>query len=478
MQTNRTVLLIAACAIAVCLLYWCSADRIYDHDCFLFGVASRGLLEHKVLYKTTYDNKPPFTILFFVFPQLIAKTSWPVMQICFGIWIVLQSLLLILLLRKYNLTASLLAGLVMALLPLTRAEFIWPSSEHLSNTFVLLDFILAYVIWRESNFSLAQCFIAGAATCAGFHCRQTALIAAVVPAFAVAAAPSTVRCKLAGIAAGAAGFLIIFLVAAGTVVWLGDWNGYIYTVFVYPSLYAGAVSFEFLLAMGAGFLSMLAPLLVLSLAPEALASRYRWFVLAAGLISIVMALAPLRPYYHYLASLLPFLAIVFFIFLDVKGAVVTSRKVKAGVAAGVTAFVLFAALNNVILAVVNPNAYLLTDVAAEIDKISGKDDTLFVVGDHGACVYYFAHIPPANMYFAPMLLDPPWSAILPEKIEAVLAQYRSRPPTVLTVHTNLLGLKTRLNSLNLVDEYLRSGAYSIAAEKNGWTIFKRAAPAP
>jgi hypothetical protein len=478
---KKPLLLLGLCAVMLVVLYGSTAEQIYDHDCFGYAVAARGLLEHKVLYKTTWQDKPPFAILFFVIPQLFARGSYSALQIALGVWMALQALIVFVMLRKYNPLAALLTGVLLALLPLTRLEFIWPSTEHLSNTFILINCIFGYIFIRESGFTLSQCFLAGSATCAGFHCRQTALLSAAIPGIAILLAPCTAMQKLKGIACAALGSAAVFLFVFALIAWLGDWNGYLYTVFTYPKLYAAGFSIEAVLAMAGGYFSIPVALLTLALLPAALASRYRTLVIVAALVSIAMAVAPFRVAFHYLASMLPLAGLLFFLWLDAdeKGDAAMPRF-KLNLAGGVAAFALLAGLQNIVWASTHPNTALLSDVAGKIDTLAEKSDTLFVVGDHADCIYYFSKVPPANTYFMDFQLDPHWSEILPEKIETVLARYRSEPPGIITIHTNLLGLKLKLNSLNLVNELLNSGAYRPAGEKNGWSFFKRlnaAAPA-
>src|SRR5262249_19017919 len=133
----------------------------------------------------------------------------------------------------------LVGAALLAFLPLSDFHYAWLSSEDASNGFVLLTLLGAYRCFDSRRIAASDALLMGAGLVLAFHARQTAAVMAAPCLVALALADEPRRRKLEGVALRASGALLAWAAVIALVFTVGDFSGYLYTVFVAPRRYPG-----------------------------------------------------------------------------------------------------------------------------------------------------------------------------------------------------------------------------------------------
>ena len=468
------------------LIYSATAFKLYDPNCFVYSVAAQGLLDGKVLYKTAWQDKPPISILFFALPQIFARGSFLHMQMLLGFWIFIQALLYFILLpNELKKIAPWICAFFVIFLPLTRTDFVWLSTEHISNLFVTFNLLIAFRIFFYKKFTLWECLLIGVATCLTFNSRQNTLLFGLLPVSAILFTQASVRNKLLGLLLIAGSFFCTFLLVLFWLLGWGDLQGYFYTVFEYPRLYARATSIKGAISLFLDFWQSSLCLIIIILAAFSIIyiRRYRFLVVTAIGIGLLVCVAPCKPYLHYFSNLIPVVGLLLAVcFAEPNLAEVRSKRLLVGCFA---AYVFISGTRTTLYPILKPTINQFVEVAFAVNKVADANSTLFVSGPvtETAFIQFAARTPPANTYFFDVQLNPYWSYILPQKIDVVVAEYISKPPSILALHKEVINRisdrstnvsnSERSNSDRLILDLLYKFVYKKVKQVNDWQLFVR-----
>lgn len=426
--------LIAAIVVEV-LAYYLSSHTLVDHDPLVMGEVARRVLDGEVLYREAWDNKPPLALLFYAPAQWIAPTSYLAQQLFCAIWTGAQALVTYLWLRGESGLVRNVATSLVLLLPLSRTDFAWASSEDAVNLFALLLALLGYRILRRGAWLGWEPWLAGALALIAFHVRQTGILFAGLPLLAIVTAPQGVRAKGGALAQMTAGGAVGLGLSLALVFATTDFGAYIETMFIGPQRY-GATDLAKLhwiirehLVSASQHPYFLMTLIALLVAAD---WRDRWFVLVLVALSGVTILAPSKPFGHYQEQLIPLL---------VLGGIVALRNLQShsGVAAGAygNALVLFFLISALITGELlrNDHGHIaeLDSVVETLAREDAKDPgTLLAIGEDSAYLYFRSRVKPVNQkYHWDLFFDA--DDFLPEAPEQVVASILAHPPTWLVL---------------------------------------------
>jgi hypothetical protein len=273
--------------------------------------------------------------------------------------------------------------------------------------------------------------VAGAAVCLAFHCRQNAVLAGLLPPFAVWTSDAARAAKLRALAWFGLGGIATWLALLLVVLAISDLHGYLYQVFVFPHRFAAATGRAELYSM----LLRLAELPLIGLlglsASLALFSPQRRLVIAALLAGVCICVLPPKHHEFYWVSLFPFIA--FGLLAGLAGHASRLRHLEY-VAIGVVGACVLAGLPRVIYeARSTPRTAALDDVAAWIDNRAHPPATLLVCGPFGTeYIGYRSTLLPANKYAISWEIQIN-DRMMPESFEQILDSYLARPPAVLVI---------------------------------------------
>lgn len=414
--------------------YWISARTLVDHDALVMGEVARRVVEGEQLYSEAWDNKPPLALLFYAPAQALAPGSYLGQQMFCALWTLLQAACAFMLLRaESTLVRSTVTALVL-LLPLSRTDFVWASSEDAVGLFALVLTLIGYRILRRESWLGWEPWLCGALATVAFHMRQPGILFAALPLLSMAIAPKAIGAKLLGALQMAGGALLGLGVVLAIVLPTTDWASYIDAMFVAPQRY-GMMSaaqlhwaFREQLVILRTHPYILMVLLALVWAPGA---RDRWLVLASVAVSVVVVLAPCKPFGHYQEQLIPMLVLVTLVALRALQA--SAPSIAATYGAALVAFYLGNAL---ITAELLRNdhgeqAELDTIVRALERENKLHPGTLFATGPNSAYIYFKSRVRPVHpRYHWDLFLDMPY---LPEPNEQVVAAILDKPPSYLVI---------------------------------------------
>jgi hypothetical protein len=294
---------------------------------------------------------------------------------------------------------------------------------------------------------------AGLCTAFTFQSRQNTLLGGAVLALAILMSSQSLRRKLLDLAWVALGFGLGLAVLLMIVATWGDLRGYFYVVFVYPKNYAKAtyqtlpqmiysfgVLFKFLWVQVFGLILVILCCL-LRFDKTFKKRRIPIFLAAATLSGIFICLAPLKAYSHYWASLVPFVALLAFAYLDERQSAPsrTGKLICAACAGYLVSLSLLSASYFAIATYTRGMRANLDKVVERVNSTAGKSDTLLVLGEQieAAYVCYQTRPLPANPVFSSMQMEPYWSEILPKKFDVVFEEYLKAPPSIIVVGPHL-----------------------------------------
>ena len=298
-----------AILVSLPFLYWATARQAVSTDPFVYAQTAKELLAGHRLYLDTWQDKPPLVFLFFAIPQLFDPRSYAALSFFLGICLAIQAILFRWTFRS-NRVAAFCCLLFVALFPMTNSDFVWLSTEHLSNFFVAGNLLLAFAIYRDRKFRLGQCALAGVLSCLAFHVRQNALFSGTVPLLSILLSGQSNQAKAVGAAVMAGAAVACWGLVLALMASIGDLHGYFYTVFTYPRLYANAGESGSNLDLLLDVFQLVLPILLAILLGLTWGGRYQWLAVGAAIIGVGFCMLPQRPFPHYWANLLPTIALL------------------------------------------------------------------------------------------------------------------------------------------------------------------------
>ncbi len=466
--------------------------EVYSEDSFAYAEVAQRMLQGDRLYVDIWLDKPPFAILFYAVPQLIAPGSSVGLQVWLGVWVLLEGLLAIVAVGARS-TGWLQRSAVVAcllLLPFAGRPFIWASTSHHANLFVVWVLFVSYRLVTSGAVSLWALAASGCCLTIMFNIRQNTLIYSAVPVMAILLTPAQRKetvTRFAALALGAAaGWVAVLLIVWRTT----TVQDYVDTVFLYPRRYAAAEGWSqglenvVTLLMSAAkepLVAMTALVALLGLARGCPHSfRVRLFLSCVLLVGVVHCVLPLKPYSHYWTGLIPVTAL--FVFHGVAGDDGTFRRLRL-IVCGILFLVL--AVQSVALSNEARNARSVTTlntVAAAVDRVTGPGDTLLVVDSRFSNASYLCFATkarPANRVFFCVQLGGYWCTILPQGIDQVEAEYYRDPPTIITVRGELIrnasenGVDLDLCRTKVAVRLLKKYKYTLMETVEQFDIYKR-----
>lgn len=479
------VLIAALGVLAVSLIvtsYGVTSLQVYSPDPFTLGICAQQLLGGGALYDAAWQDKPPLALLAYAVTQLIAPGSYLALQICFGLF--LSTMGLVAAWRARSTAAKVLCVAIIALLPLSDIDLLWPSTEHLSNLFVGLALALALYDRQRPDGNTWVAVAAGVCVVCAFHTRQTSVLVGIVYPAVILASRMSRRQTLARIAGFIVGGLLAWAANIALVVMIGDIRGYFETVFLYPARYSDVGS---LASVGKLLLESARtpiPAITTLLLATAWRTRDRWFAVGLVFLGLLSCALPQRSYPHYIASMLPFLVALVWICDEHGDKVAGSLRVISFTA--VTVGLLTAALT-IERIVESPSARWLDEVVDMVDQVGEPEDTLWVAGPKiGTYIQFTSSLEPSHTYSAAFQLDPPWNEMLPAPRRSIMADYLESPPDVLVVYDEVVrSVSTQKavlapdqikSSRQLVGALLATNRYRNNGVVNGFVVFSLQRP--
>ena len=275
----------------------------------------------------------------------------------------------------------------------------------------------------------------GAALALAFHSRQTAVFFAIVPLAVVAGLVSSLRPKLAVLAALALGGLLAWAALLAALTPIMSLPGYVQTVFRAPPRYRGHYWLVIVLlsqvrtdAYALSLFTMTA-LLVWT-------GPHRWFFVSLAAATLVAVFAPMRPYYHCWQQVTPALALM--IPAAIAGSVRPHRIAVVAVAAsGYLALnalftVAYLGLVRSCVSEYEVPRRQLDEVVMAVREAARPGDSLLAVGRQSPYVAFASGLPPATPFF----WQGYWDSLIPlsgTTVEASGADLRGHPPDIMAL---------------------------------------------
>jgi hypothetical protein len=440
-QTSRLPLIFAIGLIVfasiIAPLAYHYMGRINDNcDPFTYAEEAKEMMAGRRLYSEIYFDKGPLVMVGFAIPQFFSPRDFQAIGAFLGFVLIGQAIIFAWAFR-FDPTAMVGAALFIIVFPLTSPEFVWLSSEHLSNFFVAGNLALAYNIARQRTFTFWNCFLVGLISCLALNVRQTALLSGFVPAVLwiiyARSHKKLIRAFLTGVFGGLVGFAFILALVSR----IGDFQQYAYALFLRAASYGGAgmwsESWKLFSENSTGTLAMFAGIFM----GLALFSRHRTLVITSVIAAILTCALPRRDFIHYLVGLFPYVALMIGVGLE--------RHTRNGPIFGwaCAAFLVYVCLplTQTVFDEARraPKAIEMADVAHAVDRDNPDAKSLLVWGKLGSEPIVFAsRIPPANQYWILWMLESNSAGFLPISVDQIFTQYLSNPPAVMAMDHDFL----------------------------------------
>jgi hypothetical protein len=435
-----TVLMPAAAAAVTVIAYYFSAFTIVDRDPFVMGEIARRVLDGEALYRDAWDIKPPLALLFYAPAQMVAPMSYLGQQLFGALWTALQAALAFALLGGETMLVRAIAASLVLLLPVSRTDFVWASSEDAVNLFTLALTLIAYRIVRRGAWHARELAVAGALAVFAFHCRQPGVLFAIpVGVLVLLGPPQRAQERIRGLVALAGGTLAALVPVLAIVLSVTDFSSYAYGVFAGLQNHVGTqlenarwvVREQVLLLRHHPYIPM--TLFALGIAAG---HRERLLIAGIGVLSILVVLAPLREYGHYQEQLIPLLVLSGVIAVRV----LEDLSRQAAVAYG-TALVVFFMLNATTTALLlRRDEGEIAELESVVDVIEAENTkasgSVLAIGRYSAYVYFRTRVAPAHKYHFDHFLDA--VTVLPQPPAEVVREILERRPTWLVVDATTL----------------------------------------
>jgi hypothetical protein len=428
------ILMIAAAAAVAVITYWFSAFTIVDQDPFMMGEIARRVLDGEALYRDAWDTKPPLALLFYAPAQAVAPMSYLGQQLFGALWTALQAGLAFALLAGETVLVRAIAASLVLLLPLSRTDFVWASSEDAVNLFTLALTLIAYRIARRGAWHARELAAAGALAVFAFHCRQPGVLFAIPVGALILLGPQRGQEKIHGLVALAGGAIAGLALVLAIVLSVTDFSSYVDAVFVVAERHVGAqLEGATWVASEQVLLLRHHPYIPMALFALMLASgrRERLLMAGIGVVSILVVLAPLREYGHYQEQLIPLLVLSGVIAVRVLDGL--SRRVAFAYG---TALVVFFMLNATATAqLLRRDEGQIAQLESVVDVIEAENakasGSVLALGRHSAYVYFRTRVAPVHKFHFQYFLDD--LSVLPQPPAEVVREILERPPTWLVV---------------------------------------------
>ncbi|QDV38970.1 hypothetical protein [Tautonia plasticadhaerens] len=472
------VLLVAAAASP---LYLASASKIVDHDVFVMGEVAQMVLDGGTLYESAWDNKAPLALLPYALPLGLAPGSYRAVQAGLLAIVTLQAILLWGMLRGEAAWFRVGAAALAILMPLHAPEFVWWSSEDVANLLVIPVVVGSYRIASRGELGRGACLGIGAGLVLGFHARQTVLLLGLVPLAALLGCGAPAARRLGAAAWMAAGAAVGLAAIAALITWVGDWGGYVETVFLAPRRYKGH-PWNMIQGIYGAKDRLPAAMMVASTVVLAARGPGRPFYLALAAASAGVVLSPMKPFYHYYEQLTPALCLMV---PAAIGRLCPPREAPVALGAVLAAVGLNGVLTCGHLGLVNtelPGTQALGPMDRVVEAIeghAGEDDTLFAAGGASAYLYFATDIPSANPYFWDLFFTTNILGLAPVDPESVYRDYEADPPDLLVLDRRTMALARGesdpgglVRYAAMLSGWLESGRFQEVEQVEGYTIFR------
>jgi hypothetical protein len=487
MRKSSAAALVALLIVLFGLLYFLSARKSVDPDVFMMAEVAQQVLDGKRLYADTWDNKAPLSLLFYALPQMIVPHSYAAIQLASFVIALCLALTFWKLLAHEPVALRALAALLPVLLPLQSFAFVWASSEDVTNLFVAFVVLMSYRAVSLERLRIGEMLVAGAALALAVHARQTALLFGALPLLAIIMArEATIGQRARSVVGFGVGGLIGWALVVVLILAVGDFSGYVNTVFIRPLSYQGhywnaVESFMSFRVNGVALLLFVTTVILV------LRSGLRWFFAALALVTVAVVLSPMKSFEHYWAQSIPSLSLM--LPMAIK-AVTTAREPERPTF--IAAIVAFMGLNGLLtcfyLGFVNTSLYWyhlrlesLDQVVAQLDELADEDDRLLAVGHMSVYFHFQTELEPASMYFWHGFMAEYGLELIPADGDEVLDGLRREPPDVIVISEREFwriqgggatsDVSPRFDLL--LDELIADPAYELH-EVDGWMLLKRA----
>ena len=479
------ILLPGIAALVLCAYAW-TGTALLSGDCFAYAEVAQQLLQGDLMYVDIWQDKPPVAILFYLVPQWFAAGSAVAIQAWLAVWLLLQVGVVALLTRQgaNRLQLSVTAALLL-MIPLSSHEFAWASTENISNLFVVFLLFASYRIVMTGHASAWALVGLGISLVLAFNARQNTVVYGAVAGAALLLVHQHWRQTFVRMGLVASGIVGGWLVVLAVVMATSDLPAYIDTVFLYPRRYAASAP------AGVGLFNIVWLIVQLVLQPLGLILlallglnlfergadnwKIRSFLLLAALVGVAQCVLPMKPYGHYWANVVPLMALLAFAYLD--SAQGEPRRMRSRICLAFCAVFGLLAVSTCISVAASRSLVRLDKIVAELDGISGRDDSLYVMSawDKSAYLCFASRAQPAHRFFWCMQLDPYWCQALPQPVDEVLAEYTADPPTVIVAELQMLehAEPEHSHKVELVKRLTERYAYETVSTVSGHRILKR-----
>lgn len=426
--------LIGAWMIATPFAYRASAQVCYNPDPFQYGEIAKLMMAGKQIYTQIRYDKGPLALFYYAIPAAIAPHSYSGMEFFNGVWIDLQALLFIWVLRR-NRAACLACTILITTCPLIGPDYVWPSMEQASNLFIVANLLLAWVICRDGQASPWHCLLAGAFMTITFNIRQNAVFASMAPGMAVLLCPLPWKMRLRGIGLIATGAMAMMIPILGIVSIMTDIKAYFHAMILDSAKYAEVGKWSdsaglLIRLLFSPIFAILAFVLTLSLF-----SRFRRLALTAILFALVTIILPKRNFGHYLMSLVPAMTL-----LVAVGLHETSRRsttLQWICPSLIAAILVPLACTQIRAARRQPMLPSVESIAGKIDRDAPDKGTLMVIGPHwppATAINYCSRLEPAGFIWVDWKLSETFETAVGNSLADITADYLAKPPTVIAVN--------------------------------------------
>jgi hypothetical protein len=362
---------------------------------------------------------------------------------------------------------------LLAFFPFLCSQFAWLSTENIANLPNTMLLFLAHHRPRSSRRASLTSVAAGALAAVAFNVRpHTVLFALPFLVVRLASTDLSRGDKIKNLATFAAGGVAVQVAALSALWWNGRWDalsGYCYVLFRYSAGYVQAANPHLLLhwlgmSATSNFGLIIFVCLVLSLA-----SPSRKQLALFWIIGFIVILAPMKPYTHYISSIIPVVAYSILKSLSEGTSSITLIRTPLAVA-----FVLYMLLMSLFTAsrgfTRRHEKQRLDLLAAAITAHSSSSDTLYATGSDTPYLYFITKMKPATPYFADFWLNAYHRQILPTPADQIVRDLMLRPPSIIVRRT--ASALDPSHSSKLVDALLHDNKYRIVGELYGFQIYQ------
>lgn len=427
------------------VLNYLQSGYVLNPDPFCYELQGKLLLKGWSMYDEVPLDKPFLTPLIYAIPQLVVPHKYWIFKVSLALVNCVQAFLVLLILKPPKSTAILTASLLL-FLPLSREDWQWLSTEHISNTFIFGVLFLCWRVSESNSCTLKISFGVGLFLGAAFLIRQTTAACALIPLVSILMLPINIRSRWKFLAFVFLGGACTLLLSVGFVAICGNVERYLYSMFLHPFTYVktslSVSPYQYLTLISTNQLWLL---LVVAIVFSSY-SRNRIFLLTVLAVGLMIVFTSPRAYEHYAVNLFPFLA--FAIAVSMRGSISTAKFSRTAHPIKIVY------LNFALLVFLFPNwawqirkviiegfegdeCHNIADmesVASWADKTFPDAKTLWVVARrHQEHIMYASTKSPSHAVGPPWVIDEPSCLALIGGAEKVIREYVESPPDLILV---------------------------------------------